>query len=165
MNEDGTQHRVVIVGSGFGGLFAAKALRTAPVRVTLIDRTNHHLFQPLLYQVATGILSSGQIAPATRDVLRYHRSLRVVLAEVDSIDPVGRTVSTTEIGGATATFPYDSLIVAGGAVISYFGHDEFRAAASGMKSLDDAMYLRGQIFGSFERAESEDDERRHARHS
>ncbi len=162
MNEDGTQHRVVIVGSGFGGLFAAKALRTAPVRVTLIDRTNHHLFQPLLYQVATGILSGGQIAPATRDVLRYHRSLRVVLAEVDSIDPVGRTVSTTEIGGATATFPYDSLIVAGGAVISYFGHDEFRAAASGMKSLDDAMYLRGQIFGSFERAESEDDERRRA---
>jgi NADH:ubiquinone reductase (H+-translocating) len=162
MRAGDTRHHVVIIGSGFGGLFAAKALRTAPVRVTLIDRTNHHLFQPLLYQVATGILSGGQIAPPTRDVLRYHRSLRVVLAEVETIDPVGRTVRTTELGGGTATFPYDSLIVAGGAVISYFGHDEFRGAASGMKTLEDAMYLRGQIFGSFERAECEEDERRRA---
>ena len=155
-----TRHHVVIIGCGFGGLFAAKALRRAPVRVTLIDRTNHHLFQPLLYQVATGILSEGQIAPAVRDVLRHHPSLRVVLGEVDTIDPAARTVTATELGGAPATFSYDSLIVAGGAVTSYFGHDEFRAAACGMKSLDDALYLRGEIFGAFERAEQEEDEDR-----
>jgi NADH dehydrogenase len=155
-----TRHHVVIIGCGFGGLFAAKALRRAPVRVTLIDRTNHHLFQPLLYQVATGILSEGQIAPAVRDVLRHHPSLRVVLGEVDTIDVAARTVTATELGGTPATFSYDSLIVAGGAVTSYFGHDEFRAAACGMKSLDDALYLRGEIFGAFERAEQEEDEDR-----
>jgi len=155
-----TRHHVVIIGCGFGGLFAAKALRRAPVRVTLIDRTNHHLFQPLLYQVTTGILSEGQIAPPIRDVLRYHASLRVVLGEVDAIDPTARTVTATELGGAVATFSYDSLIVAGGAVTSYFGHDDFRAAACGMKSLNDALYLRGEIFGAFERAEQEADEDR-----
>jgi NADH dehydrogenase len=155
-----TRHHVVIIGSGFGGLFAAKALRRAPVRVTLIDRTNHHLFQPLLYQVATGILSEGQIAPPIRDVLRKHRSLQVVLAEVDTIDPAARTISATELGGKKATFTYDSLIVATGAVPSYFGHDEFRRAASGMKTLNDALYLRGQIFGAFEEAEMEEDEER-----
>jgi NADH dehydrogenase len=155
-----TRHHVVIIGCGFGGLFAAKALRRAPVRVTLIDRTNHHLFQPLLYQVATGILSEGQIAPPIRDVLRRFGALRVVLAEVDDIDPATRTVRATELGGKKATFAYDSLIVAGGAVTSYFGHDNYRRAASGMKSLDDALHLRGQIFGAFERAESEDDEER-----
>jgi NADH dehydrogenase len=128
--------------------------------VTLIDRTNHHLFQPLLYQVATGILSEGQIAPAIRDVLRHHPSLRVVLGEVDAIDPAARTVTATELGGNHATFSYDSLIVAGGAVTSYFGHDDYRAAACGMKSLDDALYLRGEIFGAFERAEQEEDEER-----
>ena len=159
MRADDSRHHVVIIGSGFGGLFAAKALRRAPVRITLIDRTNHHLFQPLLYQVATGILSEGQIAPAIRDVLRNISSLRVVLAEVTDIDPVSRTVRATELGGDDATLAYDSLIVAGGAVTSYFGHDEFRSAASGMKSLNDALYLRGQIFGAFERAESEDDEK------
>ncbi len=153
------EHHVVIIGCGFGGLFAAKALKRAPVRVTLIDRTNHHLFQPLLYQVATGILSEGQIAPAIRDVLRNHRSLRVVLAEVTHIDPELRQVTVTEFG-RPVTISYDSLIVAGGAVTSYFGHDEFRPAASGMKSLDDALRLRGQIFGAFEKAESEDDDRR-----
>src|ERR1039458_3363241 len=115
-----TRHHVVIIGCGFGGLFAAKALRRAPVRVTLIDRTNHHLFQPLLYQVATGILSEGQIAPAVRDVLRHHPSLRVVLGEVDTIDAAARTVTATELGGTPATFSYDSLIVAGGAVTSSF---------------------------------------------
>jgi NADH:ubiquinone reductase (H+-translocating) len=155
-----TRHHVVIIGCGFGGLFAAKALRRAPVRVTLIDRTNHHLFQPLLYQVATGILSEGQIAPAVRDVLRHHRSLRVVLGEVESIDPAARTVTAIELGGDSTTFSYDSLIVAGGAVPTYYGHDEFRAAACGMKSLDDALYLRGEIFGAFERAEQEQDEDR-----
>ena len=153
-------HHVVIIGSGFGGLFAAKALKRAPVRVTLIDRTNHHLFQPLLYQVATGILSEGQIAPPIRDVLRKHRALRVVLAEVTTIDPTARTVTAVGIDGRTMAFTYDSLIMAGGATSSYYGHDEFRRAACGMKSLDDALYLRGQIFGAFEEAESEDDEAR-----
>jgi NADH dehydrogenase len=155
-----TRHRVVIIGSGFGGLFAAKALRRAPVELTVIDRTNHHLFQPLLYQVATGILSEGQIAPPIRDVLRHDRSAHVVLGEVTDIDPVARTVATTEIGGREVPIGYDSLIVAAGAVISYYGHDEFRHWASGMKSLNDALYLRGEIFGAFERAEQEDDEER-----
>jgi NADH dehydrogenase len=154
------RHRVVIIGSGFGGLFAAKALKHAPVDVTMIDRTNHHLFQPLLYQVATGILSEGQIAPPIRDVLRHNRSAHVVLGEVGDVDPVARTVTTTEIGGRQVAISYDSLIVAAGAVTSYYGHDEFRRAAPGMKSLTDALYLRGQIFGAFERAEAERDEKR-----
>ena len=156
------RHHVVIIGAGFGGLFAAKALRRVPARVTLIDRTNHHLFQPLLYQVATGILSEGQIAPAIRDVFRNYASMRVVLAEVDHIDPDTRTISITEMG-RKATIGYDSLIVAGGAVTSYFGHDEYRRAASGMKSLNDALYLRGQIFGAFEKAEAEEDAERRQR--
>jgi NADH dehydrogenase len=155
-----TRHHVVIIGSGFGGLFAAKALKRAPVRVTLIDRTNHHLFQPLLYQVATGILSEGQIAPPIRDVLRKHRALRVVLAEVNTIDPTARTVTARAVDGHTLTFTYDSLIMAGGAASTYYGHDEFRRAACGMKSLDDALYLRGEIFGAFEEAEWEEDEAR-----
>jgi NADH dehydrogenase len=155
-----TRHHVVIIGSGFGGLFAAKALRRAPVRVTVIDRTNHHLFQPLLYQVATGILSEGQIAPAIRDVLRHYPSVDVVLGEVNGIDPATRTITATEVSGATATLAYDSLIVAGGSVPSYFGHDDFRKSSCGMKTLDDAMYLRGEIFGAFEEAEQEEDARR-----
>ncbi len=151
------RHHVVIIGCGFGGLFAVRALKREPVRVTLIDRTNHHLFQPLLYQVATGILSEGQIAPAIRDVLRNYRSLRVVLADVQHVDIDARQVHADEFG-TPLTIDYDSLIVAGGATTSYFGHDQFRAAASGMKSLDDALALRGQIFGAFELAEAEADE-------
>jgi NADH dehydrogenase len=153
------RHHVVIIGSGFGGIFAAKALRRVRARVTLIDRTNHHLFQPLLYQVATGILSEGQIAPATRDVFRNYNSMRIVLAEVEAIDPERREITAIELD-RQVTIPYDSLIVAGGAVTSYFGHDDYRRAASGMKSLDDALRLRGQIFGAFERAEAEDDDER-----
>jgi NADH:ubiquinone reductase (H+-translocating) len=149
-------HHVVIIGCGFGGLFAARALKRKPVRITLIDRTNHHLFQPLLYQVATGILSEGQIAPAIRDVLRNYRDLRVVLAEVTHIDAEARQVHADEFG-KPLTIDYDSLIVAGGATSSYFGHDEFRASSCAMKSLDDALALRGNIFGSFELAEAETD--------
>jgi NADH dehydrogenase len=145
------------VGCGFGGLFAAKALRRVPVRVTLIDRTNHHLFQPLLYQVATGILSEGQIAPAIRDVFRNYASMNVMLAEVESIDPDAREIRASEFGSPVIV-TYDSLIVAGGAVTSYFGHDGYEREASGMKSLDDAMHLRGQIFGTFEKAEAEEDD-------
>jgi NADH dehydrogenase len=151
------RHHVVIIGAGFGGLFAAKALRRVPVRVTLIDRTNHHLFQPLLYQVATGILSEGQIAPATRDVFKRYNSMRIVMGEVEHIDPEARQISVTELDHQLS-ISYDSLIVAGGAVTSYFGHDDYRTAACGMKSLDDALYLRGEIFGAFERAEAEADE-------
>ena len=153
-----TRHHVVIVGAGFGGLFAAKALRRMPVRVTLIDRTNHHLFQPLLYQVATGILSEGQIAPASRDIFRHYGSMNIVLGEVQTVDPDRRSVDVLEFG-STRTVGYDSLIVAAGSATSYFGHDEYRAHALGMKSLDDALHLRGQIFGAFERAEAEDDDR------
>ena len=150
------RHHVVIIGCGFGGLFAVRALKREPVRVTIIDRTNHHLFQPLLYQVATGILSEGQIAPAIRDVLRKYQDLRVILAEVEHIDVGARVVHADEFG-RPLTIAYDSLIVAGGATTSYFGHDEFRTAAFGMKSLDDALALRGQIFGAFELAEAEPD--------
>jgi NADH:ubiquinone reductase (H+-translocating) len=144
--------RVVIVGSGFGGLFTAKALRKAPVDVTVIGKTSHHLFQPLLYQVATGILSEGEIAPATREVLRHQENARVVLGEVVDIDLAGRTVTST-ILGRTTVHPYDELIVAAGAGQSYFGNDRFAEFAPGMKSVDDALELRGRIFGAFELAE------------
>jgi NADH:ubiquinone reductase (H+-translocating) len=150
------RHHVVIIGSGFGGLFAARALKRSPVRITLIDRTNHHLFQPLLYQVATGILSEGQIAPPIRDVLRNYPALRVILGEVENIDVEAREVHVDEFG-KPLTVGYDSLIVAGGASSSYFGHDEFRASSCSMKTLDDALALRGQIFGAFELAEAETD--------
>src|ERR1700722_5182033 len=152
-------HRVVVIGSGFGGLFATRRLKNASVAVTVIDRTTHNLFQPLLYQVATGILSEGQIAPAIRDIFRNYASMRIVLGEVEHIDPVARQLAVTELD-RPVTISYDSLIVAGGAVTSYFGHDDFRRRASGMKSLDDALYLRGQIFGAFEKAEAETDEER-----
>lgn len=155
--EPDTRHHAVIVGNGFGGLFAAKALRRHPVRVTVVDRTNHHLFQPLLYQVATGILSEGQIAPAMRDVFRNDYSIRFVVGEVGEINPDEHTIGVNEFG-RHRTIAYDSLIVAGGVVTSYYGHDDYRKYASGMKSIDDALFLRGQIFGTFERAESEEDD-------
>src|ERR671920_602342 len=144
--------RVVIVGSGFGGLFAAKALKRAPVDVTVIGKTSHHLFQPLLYQVATGILSEGEIAPATREILRHQKNARVVLGEVTDVDLAARTVTST-ILGRTTVHPYDELIVAAGAGQSYFGNDRFAEFAPGMKSIDDALELRGRIFGAFELAE------------
>jgi NADH dehydrogenase len=149
-------HRVVIVGSGFAGLFAAKALRRAPVEVVVVDRTNHHLFQALLYQVATGVLSEGDIAPPVRDVLRHHRDTRVVLGEVVDVDVDERNLTIDTLGEAT-TLSYDSLIVASGASQSYFGHDEYARHAPGMKTIDDALELRGRIFGAFEIAELEPD--------
>jgi NADH:ubiquinone reductase (H+-translocating) len=148
--------RVVIVGCGFGGLFAAKALRRAPVEVVVIDRTNHHLFQALLYQVATGVLSEGDIAPPIRDVLRRQRNTKVVLGEVVDVDVERREVMIDTLGDAT-TLVYDSLIVATGASQSYFGHDEYALDAPGMKTIDDALELRGRIFGAFELAELEPD--------
>src|SRR3712207_6327316 len=144
--------RVVIVGSGFGGLFAAKALKRAPVDVTVIGKTSHHLFQPLLYQVATGILSEGEVAPPTREILRHQENARVVLGEVTAVDLAARTV-TSSILGRTTVHPYDELIVAAGAGQSYFGNDRFAEFAPGMKSIDDALELRGRIFGAFELAE------------
>jgi NADH:ubiquinone reductase (H+-translocating) len=154
-----SRHHVVIIGSGFGGLFAAKALKRAPVRVTLVDRTNFHLFQPLLYQVATGILSEGQIAPPTRDVFRRYPAMRILLAEVTDIDPDNRAITVSEFG-KPVTIPYDSLILAAGCGTSYFGHDEFQKHSLAMKSLDDALALRHQIYGAFEFAEAESDEER-----
>src|SRR3954451_6758991 len=151
------RHRVVIVGGGFGGLFAARALRRAPVDVTVIDRTNHHLFEPLLYQVATGLLSEGAIAPAIRDVLRRHKNTRVLLGDVTDIDLAARELHL-DTRGRHSVVPYDSLIVAAGATQSYFGHDEFAVHAPGMKTIDDALELRGRIFGAFEVAELEPDE-------
>jgi NADH:ubiquinone reductase (H+-translocating) len=147
-----TRHRVVIVGSGFGGLFAAQALKRADVDVTLVAKTSHHLFQPLLYQVATGILSQGEIAPATREILARQRNVRVVLGDVTDIDIANRTV-TSKTAGLVTTTPYDSLILAAGSTQSYFGNDRFADFAPGMKSIDDALELRARIFGAFELAE------------
>ena len=152
-----SRHRVVIVGSGFGGLAAAKVLRRAPVDVTVIDRTNHHLFQPLLYQMATGVLAEGDIAPPTRDILRRHANTSVLLGEVVDVDLEAREV-TLETIGRSARVAYDSLIVAAGARQSYFGHDEFGEHAPGLKTIDDALELRGRIFGAFELAELEREE-------
>ena len=149
---NGGRPRVVIIGSGFGGLFAAQALRKAPVDVTIIAKTGYHLFQPLLYQVATGILSEGEIAPATREILRKQRNALVLLGEVTDIDLAARTVSSSVLG-RTTVLPYDELIVAAGAGQSYFGNDRFAEFAPGMKSIDDALELRGRIFGAFELAE------------
>jgi NADH dehydrogenase len=143
---------VVVIGSGFGGLFGTKALRRADVDVTVIAKTTHHLFQPLLYQVATGILSEGEIAPPTREILSSQENANVILGEVTGIDLEARTVTSKVLGRETVT-SYDSLLVAAGASQSYFGNDHFAEFAPGMKSIDDALELRGRIFGAFEMAE------------
>ena len=151
------RHKVVVIGSGFGGLFGTKALRRSDVDVTMIAKTTHHLFQPLLYQVATGILSEGEIAPPTREILASQKNARVILGEVKEIDLEKRTVTSHVLNRTTVT-PYDSLIVAAGAGQSYFGNDQFSEFAPGMKSIDDALELRGRIFGAFELAELAEDE-------
>ncbi len=153
---------MVVIGSGFGGLFTTQALKRADVDVTLIAKTTYHLFQPLLYQVATGILSEGEIAPATREILRRQRNSRVLLGEVTDIDLANRTVTSTVLDQTSIT-AYDSLVVAAGAGQSYFGNDHFARFAPGMKSIDDALELRGRIFGSFEMAELVDDEEQRTR--
>jgi NADH:ubiquinone reductase (H+-translocating) len=147
-----SRHKVVVIGSGFGGLFGTKALRRADVDVTVIAKTTHHLFQPLLYQVATGILSEGEIAPPTREVLSSQDNASVILGEVTGIDLAAKTVTSQVLGRDTVT-SYDSLLVAAGAGQSYFGNDHFAEFAPGMKSIDDALELRGRIFGAFEMAE------------
>ncbi|MDN5744305.1 MAG: NAD(P)/FAD-dependent oxidoreductase [Nocardioidaceae bacterium] len=146
------RHQVVIIGSGFGGLFGTKALRGADVDITMVAKTTHHLFQPLLYQVATGILSEGEIAPPTREVLASQKNAQVLLGEVTNLDLERREITSQVLGRELVT-PYDSLIVAAGAGQSYFGNDQFAEFAPGMKSIDDALELRGRIFGAFEMAE------------
>lgn len=150
------RHRVVIIGAGFGGLFAAKKFKDADVSVTIIDRTNHHLFQPLLYQVAMGILSSGEIAPSIRQILANQDNVRVVKGEVREVDVKAKRV-TADLGGKDAVLDYDSLIVAAGAGQSYFGNAHFAEFAPGMKSIDDALEIRARVTGAFERAEITDD--------
>jgi NADH dehydrogenase len=154
----GTPH-VVIVGGGFAGLYAARGLKRAPVRVTLVDRRNHHLFQPMLYQVATAALNPSDIAAPIRSVLRKQANTEVLLAEVSAIDPAERRVYFTD-GWDTA---YDYLIVGTGARHSYFGHDDWEPLAPGLKSLEDAVEIRQRVLLAFERAEREPDPvRRHA---
>src|SRR5688500_17078134 len=135
------RHQVVVIGSGFGGLFGTKALRRSDVDVTMIAKTTHHLFQPLLYQVATGILSEGEIAPPTREVLSAQDNAQVLLGEVTEIDLERKQVTSVVLGRPTVT-PYDSLLVVAGAAQSYFGNDHFSEFAPGMKSIDDALELR-----------------------
>ena len=137
-------------------MFAAKALGGADVEVTVIDRTNHHLFQPLLYQMATGVLAEGDIAPPIRDILRRHRNTRVMLGEVETVDLEARSVTVNTLG-VRSQVGYDSLILATGSNQSYFGRPEFAHDAPGMKTIDHALELRGRIFGAFEMAERESD--------
>ncbi|MGV0793722.1 NAD(P)/FAD-dependent oxidoreductase [Mycolicibacterium sp. XJ1819] len=150
------RHKVVIIGSGFGGLTAAKALKRADVDVKVIAKTTHHLFQPLLYQVATGIISSGEIAPPTRIILRKQKNAQVLLGNVTHIDLANQTVRS-ELLGHTYVTPYDTLIVAAGAGQSYFGNDHFAEWAPGMKTIDDALELRARILSAFEQAERSSD--------
>ncbi|BAL88325.1 putative pyridine nucleotide-disulfide oxidoreductase [Actinoplanes missouriensis 431] len=153
----GDRHKVVVVGAGFGGLSAAKALHRADVDVTLINGTTHHLFQPLLYQVATGILSEGEIAVPVREILKKQDNAEVLIGHVADVDVDGRTVTATAPNGTEYQVGYDTLIVAAGASQSYFGNDHFAQYAPGMKTVDDALELRGRIFGAFEMAELETD--------
>ncbi|HEV7224366.1 MAG TPA: NAD(P)/FAD-dependent oxidoreductase [Pirellulales bacterium] len=154
-------HKVVIVGGGFGGLYAAKGLRKAPVQITLLDRRNFHLFQPLLYQVATGGLSPANIAVPLRALLSRNAHCEVLLAEVVDFDVAGRRVilAPDDCGGPAA-IAYDTLLVAAGARFNYFGHDEWRPLAPGLKSIEDATEIRRRVLTAFERAERETDDAR-----
>ncbi|HAT6581327.1 TPA: NAD(P)/FAD-dependent oxidoreductase [Corynebacterium striatum] len=152
----GGRHHVVVIGAGFGGLNAVQQLKNADVEITLIDKKNHHLFQPMLYQVATGMISAGEIAPSTRQLLRGQDNAHFVNGEVTDINIEDQTV-TAELDGFRRTFAYDSLVVAAGAGQSYFGNDHFAEFAPGMKTLDDALELRSRIVSAFEKAEFVDD--------
>lgn len=152
---DGRRHRVVVIGSGFGGLSAVRSLEKADVDVTLVAKTGHHLFQPLLYQVATGILSVGEIAPSIRLILRDQKNATVMLGDVDRIDVAAQKVHASA-GHIPFDLKFDSLIVAAGANQSYFGNHHFERWAPGMKTIDDALELRSRILGCFEQAEISD---------
>jgi NADH:ubiquinone reductase (H+-translocating) len=147
------RHRVVVVGGGFGGIRATRALARADADITIVDRTNHHLFQPLLYQVATGILPDGLIAPALRSVVRKQANARVMLADVQHLDLDGRAVHALAPDGQELMLRYDSLVVAAGCTDAYFGNDEWAVFAPGLKTLEDAGHLRSHILGAFEMAE------------
>jgi len=153
------KHRVVIIGGGFGGLYAARSLGKADIDLTLVDRRNFHLFQPLLYQVATGALSPGEIAAPLRYVLNRHRNTRVLLGEVVDIEPTAREVILSD----DSLIPYDTLIVATGSTHHYFGHPEWASLAPGLKTIEDATEIRTRVLLAFERAEKEaDPDRRRA---
>ena len=149
---DGSRHHVVIVGAGFGGVNAAKELADADVDITLINNTNHHLFPPLLYQVATGLMSSGEITGDIRQMFANQQNVRIVRGTVETVDVAAKTVTSVE-GGKESTFGYDSLIVAAGAGQSYFGNDHFAEFAPGLKTLDHAFEIRARLIAAFERAE------------
>jgi NADH:ubiquinone reductase (H+-translocating) len=157
--KEASLHRVVVVGGGFGGLQAVMRLRRAPVEVTLVDRRNFHLFQPLTYQVATGALSPGEIAYPLRAMFRRHRNVRVLMAEVADLDLAARELRLRSAAGipAPASVPYDTLIVAGGSHYSYFGHDDWSAYAAEVKSLESALVVRSRLLSAFEAAEAEPD--------
>src|SRR5881409_2387827 len=148
--------RVVIVGGGFGGLAAAKALRKAPAHVILIDRTNHHVFQPLLYQVATSVLAPSQMSSPLREVLRRHNNTTLIMGEVTGVDKAQRCVFVNDADREHVPVPYDYLILATGVRHSYFGHNEFEKFAPGLKSLADAVAIRNKILSAFEQAEAEE---------
>jgi NADH:ubiquinone reductase (H+-translocating) len=154
MADEYRPHRVVIVGGGFAGLFAARSLKGGNVSVTLIDRNQYHLFQPLLYQCATGILSEGKIAAPLRDLLRKHKNVDCVMAEVTDVDVVSKRVIALRVGGDRVEYGYDDLIIAAGVRQSYFGHDDFARWAPGMKTISDALAIRRRVFGAFEMAET-----------
>src|SRR5580704_1230924 len=143
------QGNVVIVGGGFAGLSAARALRSAPVNLTVIDRRNYHLFQPLLYQVATGSLSAGEVAAPLRGILGRQRNTRVLLGQMVDLDPQGKRVVLAD----GALLEYDALIIAIGSQTSYFGHDAWKEWAPGLKSIDEAVNVRHKILYAFEVAE------------
>jgi len=153
--------RIVIVGGGFAGLAAAKALRKTPAKVTLIDRTNHHLFQPLLYQVATSVLTPGQIATPLRSILRNQKNTTVIMGEVTGVDKDQKCVLVSDADRQNVPMAYDYLILATGASHSYFGHSEFAEHAPGLKSLADAEAARNKILQALELAEAEEDPTRH----
>ncbi len=157
MTDQSGQRRVVIVGGGFAGLFAVRRLKRADASVTLIDRAQHHVFQPLLYQCATGIMSEGKIAAPLRDLLRKHKNVDCVMAEVVDFDVAGRRVLARRVGGDRIEFGYDDLIVAAGVRQSYFGHPEFARWAPGMKTVSDALAIRRRVYGAFEMADTATD--------
>ncbi|MFC4064494.1 NAD(P)/FAD-dependent oxidoreductase [Actinoplanes subglobosus] len=157
------RHRVVVIGAGFGGRYAARALRKAPADVTVINGTNHHVFEPLIYQVATGILSPGEVATPVRELFRGQRNTEVLLGWVTDVDAENRTVTATAPGGLPYRVPYDTLIVAAGTAQSYFGNDRFAEHTISLKSIDDAVELRSRILTAFEMAELATDPAEQAR--
>ncbi len=156
-----TPTKIVIVGAGFGGLAAAKALRGSQASVVLIDRTNHHLFEPLLYQVATSVLAPGQIASPIRAILRKQKNTTVILGEVTGVDKDKKCVFSSDADRENVPVPYDYLVLATGVTQSYFGHNEFAQYAPGLKTLVDAVAVRNKILQAFELAEAEEDPSRH----